>query len=390
MKKIYTALAISVVASSALYATNGDTLIGVGAKTRAMGGAGIALSQGAESTLVNPASITKVQGTEISFGGTIFMPTIKTTLGGQEKKSGADLSIIPAVAIASQVMPNVFVGVGMYGTAGMGVDFRGNPTHMDMETTLQLMQFAVPIAYKFNNGLSVGISPILQYGSLDINYKMYPPMVPSVTTVGYGQKQDFGVGVSLGASYDFGNGFSIGAVYKSKIEMKYPKVLTTAATAWVPGVTDTLTQPAEIGLGVAYTFGPHTIAADYKKIQWSKAKGYKTFGWKDQNVFAIGYQYDAGKWAARVGYNYATSPVRNVANPAVNMFNLLGFPATSKQHFTAGGSYKFTNNFSADFTVVYSPKATRSADISALFGPGAKITNKHSELGATVQFNYKF
>jgi long-chain fatty acid transport protein len=39
-------------------ATNGDTLIGVGAKTRSMGGAGIAFSHEAESTLVNPALIT--------------------------------------------------------------------------------------------------------------------------------------------------------------------------------------------------------------------------------------------------------------------------------------------------------------------------------------------
>ncbi len=387
-RKIYTALAISVIASSALYATNGDRLIGVGAKTRAMGGAGIALSQGAESTLVNPASITKVKDTEISFGGTIFMPTIKTTMGGQEVKSDADLSIIPAVAIASQVMPNIYVGVGMYGTAGMGVDFRGHNTHMDMETTLQLMQFAVPIAYKFN-GLSVGIAPILQYGSLDINYKNY--MVTPPATVGYGQKQDFGVGISIGAMYDFKNGFSIGAVYKSKITMKYPKVLTTAAGSMVPGISDTLTQPAEAGIGIAYTFGPHTIAADYTKIFWSKAAGYKDFKWKDQDVFAIGYQYDAGKWALRVGFNHASSPLKvlpmtSPVNGYINTFNLLGFPATSKNHFTIGGSYEFNKNFSADFTLVYSPSAKTSANAGSIYA----ITNKHKELGATVQFNYKF
>ena len=379
MKNIYTALAISVATSSALYATNGDTLIGVGAKTRAMGGAGIALSQGAESTLVNPASITKIKSTEISFGGTVFMPTIKTTLGGQEVKSASDLNIIPAVAIASQVMPNIYVGVGMYGTAGMGVDFRGHPmTHQDMESTLQLMQFAVPLAYKFNNGLSVGIAPILQYGSLDIN----------MNSAGYGQKQDFGVGVSLGAIYDFGNGFSVGAVYKSKIKMTYDKVITNPA---INGPTDTLTQPAEAGIGLAYTFGPHTIAADYKKIFWSKASGYKDFQWKDQNVFAVGYQYDAGNWALRLGYNHGSMPIKvlpplNAGAIGLNAMNLLGFPATSKNHFTAGGSYEFSQNFSMDLSVVYSPTSTTSANAGTPFA----ITNKHSELGATVQFNYKF
>jgi len=191
--------------------------------------------------------------------------------------------------------------------------------------------------------------------------------------------------------YDFSNGFSIGAVYKSKIEMKYPKVLTTAANPLRVMVGDTLTQPAEAGIGIAYNFGPHTIAADYKKIFWSKATGYKSFKWKDQNVFAIGYQYDAGNWALRVGYNHASSPLTilpmtSPANGYINTFNLLGFPATSKNHFTAGGSYTFSQNFSMDLSVVYSPKSTTSANAGTPFA----ITNKHSELGATVQFNYKF
>ena len=380
-------IVILIISSSSLYATNGDTLIGVGAKTRAMGGAGIALGHGAESTLVNPALITKYKNTQISFGGTFFMPTIKTKIdpntGGQKIKSSADKSVIPLLAISSEIYPNVYMGVGMYGTAGMGTDFRGNASLFDMETTLQLMQFAVPVAYKYNN-LSIGIAPILQYGSLDINYKMGP------NTTGYGQKQDFGFGVNVGAVYDFGNGFSIGAVYKSKITMKYPKVLTTAAGAMVPGITDTLTQPAEYGIGLAYVNGPHSIAIDYKKIKWSSAKGYKDFKWKDQDVFAIGYQYDAEEWAVRVGYNHAKSPiVATNTNPALDMFNLLGFPATSENHFTAGGSYKFSKNFSADLTVVYSPKSTKSANLGGMMGM-SKITNSHSELGTTIQFNYKF
>ena len=69
----------------------------------------------------------------------------------------------------------------------------------------------------------------------------------------------------------------------------------------------------------------------------------------------------------------------------LNYFNLLGFPATSENHFTADGTYNFTKNFSADLTVVYSPVKKTTAQIGL-----AKIVNKHSELGATVQFNYKF
>ncbi len=395
----YKVIAISAIASTTLFATNGDNLIGVGAKARAMGGAGIALSQGAESTLINPANITKIDSTEISFGGTIFAPTIKTQMGqGSESSSSADLSIIPEVAIATKYNENFYIGVGMYGTAGMGTDFRDNPSLFEMETTLQLMQFAVPVAYK-SGGLSVGISPILQYGSLDIHYKL-PPMMGG-SNIGNGQTQDFGVGFSIGANYDFSSGFSAGAVYKSKIKMKYDGVLSAATAPFVAmgafstAMDNTLTQPAEFGVGIAYKNGVHTIAADYKRVLWSKAAGYNGFGWKDQDIFAIGYEYDTGVYALRAGYNYAKSPLTIMSGTmpsgaTLNMFNILGFPATAKQHFTLGGGYKFSDSFSMDVAVVYATSSKTSADISALFGPGAKINNKHSELGATIQFNYKF
>jgi long-chain fatty acid transport protein len=389
-------IALSLAASTNLFATNGDTMIGVGAKTRAMGGAGIAFSHGAESTLVNPALITHVPDTEISFGGTIFMPTVKTEIKGNgpggpfdsgETKSDADISMIPSVAIASQVRDNLYVGAGMWGTAGMGTDFRGNKMLMDMETTLQLMQFAVPVAYKIQ-GLSVGIAPIVQYGSLDLHY--FNPFTNS--NVGDGQHQDFGFGASIGATYDFANGFSVGAMYKSKIKMDYGDALSAAAGPFGIPVGNNLDQPAEFGIGLGWRSGPHGVAIDWKRIQWGHASGYKEFGWDDQDVFAVGYQYDTGTWALRIGYNHGKMPIQlsGGINPARDMFNLLGFPATVEDHITAGGSYLFNKNFSTDFTVVYALEKKTKEDISAMFGPAAEIKNKHSQLGLTVQLNYKF
>ena len=395
-------IALSVFTASALYATNGDTLIGVGAKTRSMGGAGIAFSHGAESTLVNPALITKINDNEVSFGGTIFMPDISTEIvpyTGGKVDSDADISMIPAVALSSKIGDNFYIGAGMWGTAGMGTDFRGENTLFNMETTLQLMQFAVPLAYK-TGGFSIGIAPIVEYGSLDIHYTM------GTSVVSPGQSQDFGFGASVGATYEFENGFTIGAVYKSEIKLDYKDVLTTATAPFspipgFPSIGDKLEQPSEYGIGIGYTFGPHSIALDWKRINWSSAEGYEQFGWDDQNVFAVGYQYDAGTWSFRMGYNHADNPLTiyngsgsDVAGAALNMFNLLGFPATAQDHFTVGGTYIFSDKFSMDLTAVYAPKETTKADISALQNIGmtgiSSIENEHSEFGLTVQLNYKF
>ena len=114
-------IALSLITATAIHATNGDNLIGIGAKSRGMGGAGIGVSHGAESALTNPALITSVNRTEISFGGTLFSPTITTTLNGapgapvppqSAYESDADLNMIPEVSIATKVDDNFYIGVG--------------------------------------------------------------------------------------------------------------------------------------------------------------------------------------------------------------------------------------------------------------------------------------
>jgi len=408
-------ITLSLVVATSLHATNGDNLIGIGAKARGMGGVGMAVSHGAESALSNAALITSVEGTEISFGGTLFAPTIKTQIfngapTNPEYTSDADLNMIPEVSIATKINENWYIGVGMWGTAGMGTDYSkagalnpgtGALANFNMVTNLQLLQFGVPIAYK-TGGFSFAVTPIMQYGNLDINFKTIsagaPNPIPAGTvyTVGAGLAQDFGFGYNLGLSYEFSNAFKIGAMYKSSIEMNYDGQISNASSQFGLSIGDTLEQPEEYGIGIAYMMGAHTFAFDYKKINWSSTKGYGDFGWEDQNVYAFGYQFSQENWALRVGYNRADSAVVEQLNPALNMLNLLGFPANAEQHYTVGGTYDFSKQFSVDLAYVYSPKTTDSFDATGLFGftggvpnPGS-VTTSHQESSLSFQLNYTF
>ncbi len=246
--KLAVAAAVALSATSA-FATNGDHLIGMGAKARGMGGIGIGMSHGAETALSNPALITSVKGTEISFGGTVFMPDVQTNMGGGFSTSDADLSVIPEVAVASKASDNFWWGVGMYGVAGMGTDYRdatGATANMWMVTNLQLMQFAVPLAYKAD-GFSLGIAPVLQYGSLDINYDMAAHLDGGAASSTKGVAQDFGVGYNIGAAYEM-DGLTVGASYKSAIDMTYKGQISQAMFDFTGNLgSDDLEQPAEIG-----------------------------------------------------------------------------------------------------------------------------------------------
>lgn len=398
--KIAVAAALALSATSA-FATNGDHLIGMGAKARGMGGIGIGMSHGAETALSNPALITSVKGTEVSFGGTIFMPDVKTNLGDGSgfHESAADLSVIPEVALASKVSDNFYVGVGMFGVAGMGTDYRdatGGMANMNMVTNLQLMQFAVPLAYKAE-GFSIGVAPVLQYGSLDINYDMSAMFMAAPGTnmsTTQGVAQDFGIGYNVGAAYEMG-GLTLGASYKSAIDMEYKGQISQAMHDFTGApasmFSDNLEQPAEMGVGASFTEQGHTFAVDYKQIKWSDAKGYKDFKWDDQDVIMLGYQYAQDNWALRAGYNHATSPIKDqgLAGSLLNVFNLLGFPAIVEDHYTVGASYGFSKMTSLDLAYVYTPEVTEKFAYD-LGGGATAIETKHSQQAISAQVNFAF
>jgi long-chain fatty acid transport protein len=420
--KMKKTIKLAVVAALALgttsaFATNGSALIGTGAKARAMGGVGIGMGHGAESALTNPALITSIKKDhEISFGGTIFMPDVENTnnIGGGDSStsSAADMNVIPEVSLATKINDNLYIGVGMWGTAGMGVDYRDantaatGGTQMQMVTNLQLMQFGVPVAYTID-GLSIGITPVLQYGALDINYE-YPgnpnPGTPAQgTNFGSGIAQDLSFGFNLGLSYET-NGLTVGAMYKSQIDMEYKGVMSKTVNAFSTTgsyANDKLSTPAEMGIGASYTMDEHTLAIDYKRIMWSDAKGYEDFEWDDQDVIALGYQFETKDWAARVGYNYAKSPIseKTVLNPntdipnsaglqpgTVNTFNLLGFPAFVESHVTLGGTYNLSETTSVDLTYVYALEAEETFKNFA----AQNITTKHSQTSVSAQLNFAF
>jgi long-chain fatty acid transport protein len=390
--------------TTSLFATNGATLIGMGAETRGMAGTGIGVAHGAESALTNPALITSVDKTEISFGGTFFMPDVSYgSQGGTTAQSAADLSIIPEVSLATKINDDFYIGIGMWGTGGMGVDYSDaalSAGTMQMVTNLQLMQFGVPLAYT-TNGFSIAITPILQYGSLDINYDMDGN--PANGGMGMGVAQDLSFGYNIGIAYEKKN-ITVGAIYKSRIDMEYRGFANMIQPFMNPGFIYTnnkLSTPAEMGIGASYKLKEHTFALDYKIIKWSDALGYKDFEWDDQDVFTIGYEYTQKDWALRLGYNYASSPISEQSGMynngaglngyTINMFNLLGFPGIVESHYAIGGTYNLSEQTSIDLAYTYAPESEDTyTTYNRAAGATYTITTKHSQSAVSAQLNFNF
>lgn len=372
MKKI---ILSSLVLSTSLLATNGDNLIGFGAKSRAMGGVGIATYFGSENTLGNPALISKLERDEVDLGITYFAPTIKTN----GASSSADQNFIPYSAYASRYDQNIVYGLGAFGSAGMGVDFRDSSVSSlaKARTNLILMKVVPSIAYQ-KGDFSFGFSPIIQYGSLIISY------INIGGPVGGEKSGDFGYGYKAGVSYELWGDLRVAATYQSPIAMNYKNTISVAATPFGKSFSDKLEQPSEYGIGFSYDFDAFNISADYKKINWASADGYSDFGWMDQDVYALGAKYEKnGTWYA-LGYNYAATPLKNT-DPVINAFNYIFFPATQERHFSVGAGTKISPSLSLGASAVYGEKNTISTN-----GATGAINVAHSETSLNISMKYIF
>jgi len=427
MKKI---ILLSTLTVGSLFATNGDNMMGLSADSRALGGTGIAIFTGAENALTNPALLAKTKSTnEFSFGGTMFQAdvSVTTTAGntsnpgiGVSKTSDEGMSMIPTIALSHRISDSMVFGLGMYGTAGMGTDWRGSTNInnqvgqvdlYNMRSSLMLMQFAPSLAYG-DDTFGVGVTAIMQYGALSIDFDTDNISAGPGTTshTGNGISNDFGYGFQLGGYFNPMKALTIGAVYKSSIDMVYKDQISNAALAFGYGhpagnqnfaaKTDHLEQPAEIGIGVAYDMGKMTYTVDAKQIQWGEAKGYKDFGWENQNVFALGAKFTESKYWWGVGYNYGENPIPdntdttdvagfgNTNGDTMNLFNYAMFPATVEQAYSIGGGFDIGKGMSIDLAYTLAPEVTDTVSATTV-GVG-DITTKHSQTATTFALNFKF
>ncbi len=366
--------------ATSLWATNGDRLIGIGAKSRGMGGVGVGLYHGAESLFENAATLFEVDSDALYAGATLFVPRVESDTGGGYVRSATGPSVIPGIAYAHKPDGDFGWGVVLSATAGMGVDYREVGGHWNMMTDLKLMQLGVPLVYR-TEWFAIALTPVAYYGSLNIRYA-------GGSTPGRSTDTAAGYRVEL---YRHAGDWSAGGAYRSAVDLKYARQLSSAMSdfAGVPGFSDHLEQPWELAVGAAYAPGAHRVAVEYRKIGWGSARGYEAFGWEDQEVFSAGYEYRDQTWSLRLGINHAKSPIseQGAAGALANTLNLLAFPAIVETHYTAGGSLRVSEMRSVDLALGYAPEVRESYTGIV---PGGRVTTRHAQFALTLGWTERF
>jgi long-chain fatty acid transport protein len=365
-------------------ATNGDNLIAIGPISRAMGGVGIAAPQDAISAVFsNPAAMCFgpfCPGTEVNFGGTLFMPRIdaRVTNAGQVTTADSDKKVfaIPAFGLSvpiTSAMPLWRFGLAAYGVSGLGVDYRNTPLEQATlpnsggfpavageYTQLQIMKFSPSIAFQPDNNFSVGIGVHIDYANLDFRN---------------GSSFNYSVGGQAGLIYKLTDGIIFGATYVSPQNVKYKQLIDFDQDGTSDDLKLEQPQQAGVGLAIEPVKDVFLIEVDGRWINWASARGYSDFDWKNQWVGAVGIQFKPSpEIALRAGYNYGNNPVREHENFAgttftnvqgktmptyyYESFRIIGFPAIVKQHVTAGIGYEVSNKLAFNLGYMHAFKET--------------------------------
>jgi long-chain fatty acid transport protein len=330
-------------------------------------------------------------------------PTQRATF---QAESDEKVYAIPAFGLSVPITtrpPFWRFGFAGYGVSGMGVDYRntildpsftgGMPPVAGEYTELSIMKFAPSIAFQPFERASFGLAVHVDYGMLDLRQ---------------GTSSNYGIGAQLGMIYRITDDLSFGLSYVSPQNINYESVVDFSPPG-VPGLGLSgleLQSPNQLGVGLAWNGCDRKLLleTDIKWLNWSGAKGYEDFDWKDQIVVAVGAQYKVTpKLALRAGYNYGNNPVKehNGFNPvgfssvegniiptyAYESFRIVGFPAIVEHHVTAGVGYDFSQKFGVNLGYMHAFENTVSE--TDAFNT-VKFESSLSEDSADVSFVWRF
>ncbi len=442
-------LSAAVVAAFTLpaHATNGMFMVGYGAKSIGMGGAGVAYGQDSFAAAANPAGISRM-GFRIDGNLGLFnaprsaavgydagLPAGKSDYGfDQSSHSLNNLFPVPGVGATMDFDDKLTLGMAMVG-AGMNTTYdhnfyAGNPypgaSYSD-KLGVDLIQVMMPMtaAYQVDEHNAVGLSivPAVQYfkayGLQAFNFfNITTPQGKDYFT-NKGRDEAHGAGARVGwVGKYFDNRLTLGATYASKIYMsKFKRYKGLFAQG------GSLDIPANWAIGIAFKpTEKTTVTLDREYIKYAGVKSIHNpgpgnqagvqgipvsapgggqfikdlklgevngmgFGWNSQTVYKFGVDYKYNNdWTLRAGYNYGRSPIPD---------NQLTFaalaPAIVEKHYSLGFTYTIDPTSEFTFGYMYVPARRQTAcgvpaDQNVVGCVSVKMGQNDIEFGYSLKF----
>ncbi len=340
----------------------------------------------------NPAGMSHLEGTNLSFGAAVLDITGEfegsatrgdgTLVEGGNGGDFVPLAVLPNVYMTHELNDSVDVGFGLHAPYGLKADydndFKGR-FYAD-KTELEIISFSPSIAFNDNNGFSAGFGVNVMYATGRLSkFQEFSALGQSEEGYVDVEGDDIGVTFTAGILYSPNDRTDLGLSFRSGIELELDgdATLTNApvfGAAGPTGQTQTLTEKARVPLEIpeSLTFGARhqltdsvTLLAGATWAKWSRFEaldvisrqsnagtpnqtisflGERKYGgegtighvpenWKDTWSASIGTIWQATQaWAFKAGYAFDESPVNED-------FRTARIPSDDRHWLTLGAQY---------------------------------------------------
>lgn len=416
-------LALMAGAAAPAFATEGYFLHGVGARNKAMAGAGVADTRDAAGIAVNPAGLFGA-GNQFQASLSLFNPNRQFEGKGMGftpsgvVESGNNWFPIPNIAYSRQFNDHFAYGIALVANGGMNTTypasvanpacampglpdttgvFCGGKTGVDLNQAFIQPTFA----YRPVDNFSVGVAPIIamqrfKARGLDV---FAPFSVDPANLTDNGFDWSSGIGFKVGAQLDIRPDFHIGGAYQPKITMdrfdKYRGLFSDGGKFDIP---------ANWQVGVTWDATDHISASfDIRKIYYSDVPavgnssrinnylgnfGAPGFGWADVTAYKLGVEWVGDQWTWRAGFSHNNNPI----HPDDVTLNILA-PGVQENHITGGFAYKLSDRQSIEGAVMFSPTQSVQGIEVTPFGPNPyqqiELSMKQWEFTLGYTFTFK-
>ena len=391
-KRLIVTTIAAAAAATQLFATEGINLIGIGPVQQGTAGAGVASAKDSTWLILNPAGLVDLQPS-VDASLQVFAPvrTINSTLsGGAGEQEDDSMFAIPSISTSFGCChgENGFVGLGIYGTSGMGVDYdlgrfgtglppTGPQAIGDKMTELSVAKMTATYAYRAgDSGFSIGAGPIF------VLSRFKTDMFNGAAYSSGDWDTSYGAGAIVGVNQKVGR-LSVGGSYMSEQFMsqfdRYDGLLAHS-----------LNLPQQLTVGAAFNVLDNVeLALDYRWTGWKELNTFgDQFGWDNQNIVKAGVTWGVNDaLTLRGGISHGNSPIDES-----NAFSNGLFPAIMETHAACGLSYAMENlELHLAYVHAFKEDITANGRDMGAFGPfaaGTTISMYQNSLTAGLTYTF--
>lgn len=361
-------------AHASSFAINGTELGGHGVQNASMGGASIALPLDAIAPANNPAGIVALPDSAV-----IDLQVFRGNSSAQYVMPGNilhnDQTIgVPEFGVVRHLSPSLAWDIAL-ASSGSGSDY-GQPAlpvpgAANAKSSLRIVELLPTLAWKPLSNFSVGASLDIAHQSLNAQGVIVPAPAPGglAPLPSHGTQSANGAGLRVGMLWNLTPHLALGATFKSHTAMSRLSGYKDDLLASSDGHLD---LPSQYGIGVAWTAGKWTLAADWLAINWGDISAMRDpngFRWHNQKVVRFGVAWDCTPaWTLRAGFSH-NNGLMDSDHTAQNLL----VPSVNKDAYTLGATWHTTPH--ADITLGYEldPRTTLSGTSNST---GTNLTSR--------------